>query len=135
MFSTDDLAGTLLSFMDTIRTAAQAALPEACSLMQVKTLDFISRSREPSMSAVAEFLKITSPGATMVVDKLVENGELLRETDPRDRRVIRLSVTPKGHKALERSHEIIATLLNERLSKLSKTEQKDFRQLLQKVSA
>ncbi len=135
MFSSEDLVGTLLAFMDAVRTTAQNALPESCSLMHVKTLDFISRTKEPSMSAVAEFLKITSPGATMVVDKLVENGELAREADTADRRVVRLSVTAKGHKALERGREIITGGLNERLAKLSKAEQKEFRQLLQKITA
>ncbi len=128
-----DTTGLILSFMDSIRREMQSELPEACSFMHVKALDFISREKSPSMRDIAEFLRITSPGATMIVDKLVENGELDRKADPADRRVVRLVVTTKGRVTLETGMKVIKKLIAKRLSSLSRIEQIRFASILEKL--
>lgn len=129
----EDVTGLLLSVMDAIRGDAQRELPESCSLMHVKALDFIANSKSPSMSDIAEYLKITSPGATMVVDKLVENKELDRRADPDDRRVIRMDITTKGKATLEAGMKAIGKSLDLRLAVLNKQEQRELAGLLKKL--
>ena len=131
--SESDLIGLLLSFMDTIRGDLTAELPDSCSFMHVKALDFIAGTPEPSMGDVAGFLKITSPGATMVVDKLVENAEIGRHADPNDRRVVRLGITTKGKATLEAGMKIIERKIAKRISSLSKTEEKQLAAIMKKL--
>lgn len=129
----DNVTGLLLAVMDAIRGDAQRELPESCSFMHVKALDFIARSKGPSMRDIAEHLKITSPGATMVVDKLVEGKELDRRADPDDRRIVRLDITAKGKATLELGMKSIRKSLAARLAVLDKQEQKEFGALLKKL--
>lgn len=129
----ENVTGLLLSVMDAIRGDVQAKLPESCSFMHIKALDFIAKSKAPSMSDIAEHLKITSPGATMVVDKLVENHELDRRADALDRRVVRLEMTRKGKVSLEAGMKAINKSLGSRLDSLNKQEQKELAGLLIKL--
>lgn len=126
-------SGLLLQFMDAIRGDIQAELTDSCSFMHIKALDFISHAKSPSMRDVAEFLKITSPGATMVVDKLVENGELDRLPDQEDRRVIRLAITTMGKETLDGGMKIVRKLLTKRIESLSKVDQKNLGSILRKL--
>lgn len=128
-----DAIGSLLSLMDAVRSDVQSELPDSCSFMHVKALDFIDRAGQPSMRDIAGTLKITSPGATMVVDKLVENGELDRHADPDDRRIVRLGITGKGKKTLASGMKIVTRKIGSRVSALNKAEQKQLATLLTKL--
>lgn len=128
-----DLIALLLSFMDMVRGHLTAELPDSCSFMHVKALDFIVKSKEPSMSEIAGFLKITSPGATLVVDKLVENLELERHADPDDRRIVRLGITAKGKKTLESGMKIVKKQVAVSISSLNKSEQKELGSIMNKI--
>lgn len=129
----NDITALLLSFMDAIRGNIQSRLSESSSLMHIKALDFIARAKEPSMRDVAEFLMITSPGATMVVDKLVANEEIDRRADADDRRIVRLVITARGRETLDTGMNIVKEYISQRLSVLNKTEQKQFSLLLKKI--
>lgn len=128
-----DAISSLLSLMDAIRSDVQAELPDSCSFMHVKALDFVERTSQPSMRDIAGSLKITSPGATMVVDKLVENGELDRHADSDDRRIVRLGITAKGKKTLASGMKIVTRKIGSRVSALTKAEQKQLAALLSKL--
>jgi len=128
-----DISESVLALMDSLRSDLQGSLPHTCSFMHVKTLGIVDRLSEPSMSQVADELKITSPGATMVVDRLVESGELERMSDPSDRRVIRLKITDSGKKVLKEGVHVVRACIDKRLSKLSKAEQSKLSALLNKI--
>ena len=128
-----DVASILLAFLDSIRSDMQALLLETCSFMHVKALDIIARAREPSMKEVADDLKITSPGATMVVDKLVENGEIERVSDPDDRRIVRLKITARGRSTLKTGMKVIRQRIGERMRSLTREELDHLTELLKKL--
>jgi len=54
-----------------------------------------------TMGELAEEMNITLPSATALVDRLVKSGLVERQTDPDDRRIIRLLVTQEGRKVCE----------------------------------
>ena len=53
-----------------------------------------------NLSRVMELTGLTSAGASLFVDKLVNRGILCRIDDPEDRRNIHISATPAGKKLL-----------------------------------
>ncbi|MCC6260032.1 MAG: MarR family transcriptional regulator [Anaerolineales bacterium] len=55
-----------------------------------------------SMSEVRERFEITAAAASQLVDKLVQNGFVLREEDPNDRRAKLLNLTDKGRDLVQR---------------------------------
>ena len=48
------------------------------------------------MSQLAAFLRVSMSAATGLLDRLVEQGLAQRETDPRDRRIVRAAATEPG---------------------------------------
>lgn len=128
-----DIAGLVMSFHDVIRKDVQSELPESCSVVHIKVLEYIAREKSPSMTDIADHLRITSPGATMIADKLIELKELDRKADPTDRRIVRLVITEKGRQVLEHGMKCMKKLISVRLASLSKTEQKQFAEILTKL--
>lgn len=70
---------------------------------------------------------VTQPAMTLLVDRLQERGWLKREPDSEDRRVVRVSATPSGVKALGHAraeyraffHEEMVSLQNEEIEVLA----------------
>lgn len=58
-----------------------------------------------SMSQVSERFEITPAAASQLVDKLVQNGFVQREEDPKDRRAKLLNLTDKGKQLIQQGTE------------------------------
>ena len=54
-----------------------------------------------NLGRIMEVTGLTSAGASIFVDKLVQQGYLTRTDDPGDRRNVRIGVTPKGRELLD----------------------------------
>ena len=130
----DAVAKQLLSFMNVLKNDVQAHLPYTCTFMHIKTLGFIVDKKEPSMKDLAEELKVSSPAATMMIDRLVENKDIDRINDPLDRRVVRLKITKKGEEVFAKGTKIIKERLATMLSNLTKDELSKFSTILEKIS-
>ncbi len=65
------------------------------SMLHFETLRFIKEEGKPTMSEVADYLKIAAPSATDIIDGLVKGGFLLRTFEVRDRRKVLLSLSAK----------------------------------------
>ena len=70
------------------------------SIPQFNVLELLWREDDCPMNRLAKALGVTRPAATGLVDRLIHQGLAIRRGDPRDRRVVRVSVTPKGRKIL-----------------------------------
>jgi len=57
------------------------------------------------MSEVSERFEITPAAASQLVDKLVQNGYIVREEDPNDRRAKLLNLTDKGRDLVRQGME------------------------------
>src|SRR4029078_7344454 len=57
------------------------------------------------MADVSKRFEITPAAASKLVDKLVQNGMIRREEDPRDRRAKCLNLTDKGKELLQRNFD------------------------------
>lgn len=74
------------------------------TMPQMKVL-WLLASEESShlrMSQLAQALRVTMPTSTGIVDRLVEHGLVHRTEDPRDRRLVVVSLTGQGRELMER---------------------------------
>src|SRR5574341_859314 len=73
------------------------------SVPQFRALAFLHHHPGACLFNVADHLGVTRPTASVIVDRLVRRGLLLRTEDPRERRRIALTLTPKGTAHFERA--------------------------------
>lgn len=82
---------------------------------------------------IGKRLVLAKAHMTQLVDKLVEKEMVIREADPRDRRVTKISLTDTGKQSLESLHNSIGNALEEALSSLSENDLKDLSMSLDKI--
>ena len=90
-------AESLLGVLDGARLAQAPAVPPA----QLRVLTIVARGRQTNMSRLAEALGVVPSSASRLCDRLEATGLLRRVPDPRDRREVRLLLTPAARRLLE----------------------------------
>jgi len=88
--------------------------------VQIMTLRFVSYNDECKTSDIAECLAVSRPDATRIVDTLVNKGFIKRIYDNKDRRVIRLKITPEGKKVFESIKKELMTNFSKLINKMDK---------------
>lgn len=63
---------------------------------QMVILDILRLKKECKMSDVAGILGVTKSAVTGMADKLIKEGAIKRKRSIKDRRIVRVSLTPKG---------------------------------------
>jgi len=104
------------------------------SFLQLETLRYVAENGNPSMKDIADYLCITPPSATSLINSLVKAGQLERVYDKNDRRFVRLVVTTKGKTALASGFEKITTRVRKILSNLNAKERSELFKILEKLS-
>lgn len=82
--------------MDAMRGAMRLRVGEQLSVPQFRCLNFIALRPGSSVSAVAAFLGVTLPTASVMVDRLVRAGAVAPRTAASDRRRSELHPTATG---------------------------------------
>lgn len=82
------------------RHSADAWMGLNLTVPQVKTLFFVSNHPGTSPTRLAAALGVTPPNITGIVDRLVEQGLLVRQDSPEDRRALVLHTTEKAEAIL-----------------------------------
>src|SRR3989344_8074532 len=59
-------------------------------------LTMIEHFKKTNIKYIAEAMEMSSSAATQLVDGLVQNGYVTRLEDPNDRRLVQLTLSPKG---------------------------------------
>ena len=106
---------SLLGVFESARLAQSPAVPPA----QLRVLTIISRSEHTNMSRLADALDVVPSSASRLCDRLEATGLLRRVPDPRDRREVRLLLTPAALRLLEELRERRRTALAEVLERMS----------------
>jgi len=103
------------------------------SFLQLETLRYVAEKDNHSMKDVADYLCITPPSATSLINSLVKTKQLERMHDPSDRRLVRLVITPKGKTALASGFKKITTRMRKVVSNLDAKERNDLFKILEKL--
>ncbi|HET9614237.1 MAG TPA: MarR family transcriptional regulator [Candidatus Limnocylindrales bacterium] len=91
---------------------------------QSRALRYIGRHPGTDLSDVAAFLGMTMPSASALVTRLERAGQIVRSTDPAERRRLRLELTPDGAAVVERILGETRTWLATELRRLSADERR-----------
>ena len=92
---------SLLGVLDGAPLAQSPGVPPA----QLRVLTIVARTRQPNMSRLAEALGVVPSSASRLCDRLEATGFLRRVPDPRDRREVRLLLTPAARRLLQELRE------------------------------
>lgn len=96
-------------------------------ISQIDALSFIAERGNPSMKEIAGHLKITPPSATVIIETMQKKNLITRVVSDKDRRTIRVALTPKAWKSF---HQIKIDTFTKMLSKLRDTERKELAKIL-----
>src|SRR5512139_1499958 len=105
--------------MRTIRAEMRRHRTADLSVPQFRTLAFIDRQADASLSDVAEHIGLTLPSMSKIVEGLVVRKLVTRQTHPTDRRRMTLALTARGQTALQSSRAATRACLAEDLAALS----------------
>jgi DNA-binding MarR family transcriptional regulator len=93
------------------------------SVPQFRTLAFLDGREGASLSEVAEHIGLTLPSMSKMIDGLVERNLVTRDSDPADRRRVRLCLTWHGRVVLQTAQEATQDYLARKLAALPADQQ------------
>ncbi|MHA6620650.1 MarR family winged helix-turn-helix transcriptional regulator [Pseudonocardia sp. DLS-67] len=93
--------------------------PRDVSTSQREVLFMVGKRKGRSVAEIAHELGLAPNSVSTIVTQLVAAGLLVRETDPQDRRVGRLTVTPRARDALDSARARRRGVLHEALDRLT----------------
>lgn len=91
--------------------------------VQLGILGTVIHNEGCTMRQVAQEHSIVPSAATRLVDELVAKDLVERQTSDRDRRVVRLMISPRGREIIDKVHEEAFPLLARILKKMRPAEQ------------
>jgi DNA-binding MarR family transcriptional regulator len=83
----------------------------------------LKRNGVMSMSDIGKCLAMPKPHVTVIVDKLIEEGYVERQSDPNDRRIVNISITEKGLGIFQEIKKTLAENMKIKLLNLTEGEQ------------
>jgi DNA-binding MarR family transcriptional regulator len=107
-----------------LRLARRDEQAGAPSGPRLSALSFVARAGPVSLAQLAAAEQVRAPTMTRLVDGMVEEGLVTRQTDPRDRRMVRIAATEKGRQAIERPASHDGSGLAARLCRLADSERR-----------
>ena len=104
------------------------------SFLRLEALRCIAERDTPTMKDVAQHLSVKPPSATALLNTLVRGGYVYRIADSSDRRLVRLSLTPKGRRFLDRGMREMSKRMREPLELMTPKERKTMARILERLS-
>lgn len=120
--------GCAQDLLDTVPLVMRVIRAQMCrhrsglTVPQFRSLCFISSSKGQSLSNVADFIGLSLPAMSRLVDGLVEKKLLIRRPCADDRRHVRLTVTTAGMKAITEARQLAQSHLARALKQLNPKE-------------
>jgi DNA-binding MarR family transcriptional regulator len=136
MENMEELTGLLIEFYERFSSWEQGVVRETgLTLPQMHTLEIIGASGELRMKELAGKMGVTTGSLTVLVDRLVRAGLVVRKPDEKDRRSIRVALTPEGRSHFEGHHMLHLQLSQDIAGALTPEEAERFPDMLKKIMA
>jgi DNA-binding MarR family transcriptional regulator len=100
---------------------------------QFLVLEFLRRSGESKMTTLANFMGVTTPAMTGIVDRLVKYGYVLRIFDPQDRRIIKIKLATKGTELVKKINQQRRQMIIKIFGQLSERDRQDYLRILLQI--
>ncbi|MBI3619256.1 MarR family transcriptional regulator [Candidatus Peregrinibacteria bacterium] len=107
----------------------------AVNFLQLHALALIAKNEGMTMKRLADALMVTSPSATVFINRLVKLKWVARMHDVRNRKLVRLTVTRMGKKIFLQKSMKRRVALRGIFSRLVKRDQKDLARILKNLKA
>jgi DNA-binding MarR family transcriptional regulator len=134
MITEKDLENTILGFHRKLIAEMQKEAERLhFTPSQLQVIQFVSENENPTMKEIAAELRITPPSVTTIVEALCEGGFLKREADGHDRRIIRVSVTPKMFKTYSSLKNAKLIILKNLFSTLNDEDRESLSKIINKI--
>lgn len=103
------------------------------TLPQILILQHLNSQEAVKMTDIANFMKVTTAAATGIVDRLVKSGYVLRVFDQKDRRIIKIKITPKGSTLMKKLASERRKMAISIFSKISEQDRQDYLRILMRI--
>lgn len=102
------------------------------SKSHILILDYLSQEGPKRPSAIADRLKVTTGGVTVLTSKLVNAGFIEKTQHATDRRASQLEITSDGEEILEQSRKQVSAIIDNMFGMLSAEEVQTLRNIFAK---
>ncbi len=120
MYSIEELINIILRKSEHIEELAKQKTDlKNLTTKQLNCIELIHSMENPTLSELAEKLKITKASTSVMLDRLEENGFIIKVKSDNDRRSAHVHLTQKGDKAAHLHadvHKQFASLLTKELT-------------------
>ncbi len=103
------------------------------SCSQMVALDYVSRHTSVKMSEISKVLSTKTSSASVLVDRLIRQGMLKRKHDEKDRRIVWISLTPKGKRVIDQILKQKRESIEVVFGRLSEKERTQYLKVLLKI--
>lgn len=117
-----ELTSLFFTTRQIIRQQLPSDGPDPNTWLRFETLRFISEAKDPTMHDVAHYLRVKAPSATSLVAHLVRSGLIARKGEASDKRIVRISLTPRGKREVKNYTARCASTMRKAFSKLDDRE-------------
>jgi DNA-binding MarR family transcriptional regulator len=129
-----DLMDTAPKIVQSIRIEMRRGRGTDLSIPQFRTMGFVQRNPDSSLSDLADYLGLTLPSASKLVDGLVKQKLISRQESIIDRRRLTLVLTPNGESIVNSAREAALANLTKIISRLSNDELGTIHQAMELLS-
>ena len=126
----DEIVTTIFKFMSILRGKKSFGTVGTMTLSQLQCVIAIGDSN-PTMATIASELELTMPTVSVTIDNLVKQNIVQRKRDEKDRRVVRVSLTPNGKKVKKKMKDKKTAILKMALDKLTISDRKKTQEVMQ----
>ena len=107
-----------------LRIVRRSDRESGLSAPRLSALSVIVFAGPVSLAELAAEEQVRAPTMTRIVDGLVGAGLVTRETDPKDRRMVRIAATDEGRRLLDEGRRRRVAAIVERLARLAESERR-----------
>lgn len=93
-------------------------------------LEFLQLKGESQMSILAKAMRVTTAAMTGFIERLVRDGYVVRQSHPKDRRIIKIKVTFKGANLVRKISQERRLMVIKIFGKISEKERQDYLRIL-----
>ncbi|EIT84786.1 MarR family transcriptional regulator [Fictibacillus macauensis ZFHKF-1] len=117
-----------------IRACFLPMLKEYIPLNEYAALNELHCHGDLMISEIADHLQVTNSHISVTSDKLINRGLVIRKNSAEDRRIVYLSITPKGEELAVNMDKVLHEFYEEKLSKMTIGEIETFISLIHKIN-
>ena len=117
-----------------IESIKKEGIKRDITFSQMEVLHFIGITGEKTMKSIADYLKITPPSVTELVNEMERKNLIKRVADKNDRRIVLVVLTDtakKNYISISKNKEVI---LNQMLSKLSQKDKNTLERIIKIIT-